>query len=153
MQPRKRPNSDRSLEALEARLRALPPPPVPSGLEARLLVAIPPEMPRWALTSRSRRPAIWAGAAVGLTAACVLVVLLWPEPDIKTTAPRLVVIPKKNESADPVTRERPGDSLGITPWLEARRGRDGAERPTFTWPIQEKSPLMVSIAIPADLLD
>ena len=153
MQPRKRPYSERSLEALEARLRALPPPPVPNELEARLLVAIPVEMPRRALAARPWRPAIWVGVAVGVAAACVLVVLLLPEPGIKKMAPRVVAIPKKNEPAFPVANERPGESLGITPWLEARRGRDGEERPTFTWPIQEKSPLVVSIKIPAELFD
>ena len=41
MQSRRRPNSDRSLEALESRLRALPHPPVPSDLGMRILAAIP----------------------------------------------------------------------------------------------------------------
>ena len=37
----RRPNSGRSPESLEARLRALPQPPVPGDLEARILAAIP----------------------------------------------------------------------------------------------------------------
>ena len=56
MQFQRRPNSDRSPESLEARLRALPQPPIPSELEARILAAIPArpsnsdELPRLART-------------------------------------------------------------------------------------------------------
>ena len=40
------------------------------------------------------------------------------------------------------------------PWLKAQQDLDdGTEMPTFTWPIQEKSPLMVSTALRPDLLD
>ena len=41
MQFRRPPNSDRSLESLKARLRALPQPPVPRDLESRLLASVP----------------------------------------------------------------------------------------------------------------
>jgi len=118
---------------------------VPSDLETRLLAAIPPEMPRLAVTSRFRRPVVWAGAAVGLAAACVLAVLIWPEPPSKISSPRLVVNPEKKQQSV--------GSIKISPWVEARRSLDEAERPMFTWPIQEKTPLMVSITIPADLLE
>ncbi|HEY7159159.1 MAG TPA: Wzz/FepE/Etk N-terminal domain-containing protein, partial [Gemmataceae bacterium] len=51
MHPERRPSPDRSPEGLEARLRALPPPPVPAELEARLLATIPAKLPaprrRW----------------------------------------------------------------------------------------------------------
>ncbi len=58
MQFQRRPNSDRSPESLEARLRALPQPPIPSELEARILAAIPArpsindELPRGRVTHR-----------------------------------------------------------------------------------------------------
>ena len=42
--PKTATSSDRSLESLETRLRALPGLPVPNDLEARLLAAIPPEI-------------------------------------------------------------------------------------------------------------
>ncbi len=157
MQPLKRPNSDRFPEMLEVRLRALPPPPVPSDLEARLLLAIPPEMsreiPRWALASRYRRVAVWAGAATVSAAACLLAVLLWAEPGKKRTGPRLVLIPERSDSPHLVAPQQPVDSVRITPWMEVRRGLDGAERPTFTWPIQDESRVMVSRSIPSDLFD
>ena len=44
-----RPENDETLEALAHRLRRLPPPPVPSGLEERLLAAVP-----WRRRARSR---------------------------------------------------------------------------------------------------
>ncbi len=58
MQFQRRPNSDRSLESLEARLRALPQPPIPGELEARILAAIRPERPTvttWYDDSRAQR--------------------------------------------------------------------------------------------------
>ena len=82
MQPQRRPNSDRSPESLEARLRALPAPPVPSDLEARILAAIPPQISR----------ATWPGANTASTsfavghpsaqraAACLLAVRLGQNP-------------------------------------------------------------------------
>ena len=63
---RKRPNSDPTVESLEARLRGLPPPFVPSDLQARLLAAIPSKVRENTVTFRSWRPAIWSGAAIGL---------------------------------------------------------------------------------------
>jgi hypothetical protein len=41
----------------------------------------------------------------------------------------------------------------MTLWLEARRDLDEAERPLFTWPVHEETPLMVSTALRPDLLD
>ena len=150
MLPRRRPNSDRSPELLEAQLRALPRQPVAGELKARLLAAIPSnEISRW--ERASRRQAVWAGAAVGLAAACLLAVL-WPGPGRQTTVPNLVVDFEKKQPAIQVT-ERPSDSLVLTVWMETRRGQDGADMRTFTWPTQEKLPLMVSTAIPPELFD
>ncbi|HBI41474.1 MAG TPA: hypothetical protein DDY78_01285 [Planctomycetales bacterium] len=78
-----RPENDETLEALARRLRRLPPPPVPAGLEGRLLAAIPPRR-------RVRRARSWLAAAVLLApAACLLLVLRLPlaivvEPDSVT---------------------------------------------------------------------
>jgi hypothetical protein len=157
MQFPRRPNSDRSPESLESRLRALPPRPVPGDLEARLLAAIPAEesnaVPRWARASRPRRLAVWAGAAGAVAAACLLAVLLSPGPGSEMAVPNLAVNSERSQPAHQVTAQQPADFLSIMPWLEARRDLDGAERPLFTWPIQEKSPLMVSSALRPDLLD
>src|SRR5216683_5851927 len=75
------PKLDRSAESLEARLRALPPPPVPSDLEARLLAAIPASAPSAVRRSQllPRRWLVWAGVGGALAAASLLVVLFWPK--------------------------------------------------------------------------
>lgn len=64
--------------ALEDRLRALPAPAAPRGLEEKLLAGIP----RGGQTARSRWRPAWPWAAVGAAAAAavVLVVLAGPEP-------------------------------------------------------------------------
>ncbi len=156
MLPQRRPISDRSSESLEARLRALPPPPVPVDLEARLLAAIPAEtshkMPRVARGFGRRRLLAWAGAAAGLAAVCLLAVLLRPGPVIKKSVPR-VVLKTENKATRPIKSGQPGDALTITSWLEARRNLDSPESPQFTWPIQEQSPLMVSSTNRLDLFD
>jgi len=158
MLPERLPNSDRSCESLEARLRALPPLPVPDDLEARLLAAIPPEIPHLARTKRSRRQPkrpgaeiVWAGAAAVLAAVCLLVMLRWAETGSRITAPSLAMIPEKSESTHLVVA--PGDSPHITPWLAVRQGLDGEETPTFTWPIEDKPCSTVSIWTLPDLLD
>jgi hypothetical protein len=75
-----RPENDEALEALARRLRGLPPPPAPAGLEGRLLAALPPRR-------QARRARSWLAAAVLLaSAACLLTTLRLPfggvvEPD------------------------------------------------------------------------
>jgi hypothetical protein len=149
MQPQKRPNSDRSPETLAARLRALPAPPIPGGLEVRLLAAIPAEMPRGPGAFRPRRWAVWAGAAVAVAAACLLAVL-WTRHE--TSGSGRQTIPSVPQPSTLASGPKAG-SPAIVPWLQVRRGLDGVERETFTWPIQEKPPLLVSSSISPDLLD
>src|SRR5262245_5230595 len=78
------PQPDPSLEALAARLRALPEPPVPAGLEARLLTAITPRIS----CREVKRPVARQGwsavaCAVGTVAAVSLfVVLVTRQPEI-----------------------------------------------------------------------
>src|SRR6266481_4229426 len=78
MHPASRPNPDESSESLEARLRALPQPPVPADLEARLLGAIPAPAER---PFQRRRWAVGVGVFGPLAAACLLAVFAWPRSD------------------------------------------------------------------------
>ena len=59
------PENDETLEALAQRLRYLPPPPVPSGLEERLLATIPSRR-------RASRARFWQAASILLAAAACL---------------------------------------------------------------------------------
>lgn len=134
------PNSDRSLESLEARLRALPPPPVPGDLETRLLSAVPAEISIWEDGSGGRRWLVWAGLASALAAACLLIALCWPKSD----RPKIEVV--KGDGG-------PSGSSDTLPRPESRRDSDAVSAGTFTWPLEESSPMLASTAIPPDLLD
>jgi hypothetical protein len=129
MQPERRPNLPRSPESLEARLRALPQPPIPADLEARLLAGIPAALPirRW-------RWAVWVGLAGAAAAACLLIVLAWPRRDRPAPSPP--------HAPEPIAVEP-----------ESGRMLDEDELPAFHWPFSEPSPTMVSTAIPAEPLD
>jgi hypothetical protein len=135
------PNSDRALEALEARLRTLPAPAVPGDLEARLLSAIPAEMPTLEQVSGSRRRwMVWAGLAGALAAACLLIVLSWP----RNNGSKINIVKHDEDSS--------GNS-DIPPRPESRHDLDTMSAGTFTWPLAESSPMLASTAIPPDLLD
>ena len=136
------PNSDQSLESLEARLRALPPPAVPGDLEARLLSAIPAEMPHGEQmpNSRRRRWVVWASLAGALAAACLLIVLSWP----RNNGPKNNIVKHDGgSSSNSDMPPRPGN----------RHDSDAMSAGTFTWPLDEMSPMLASTAIPPDLLD
>ena len=120
------PDNDETLEALGHRLRCLPAPPVPAGLEGRLLAAIPPRR-------RLRRARSWLAAAVLLApAACLLLLLRLPHGVVE---PHSV----KREIAVPAAANQ-----GPTLWTyeQALRGSDADASvildrvgPTFTWPV------------------
>jgi hypothetical protein len=122
----------------------LPPPPIPADLEARLLAAIPAQLP-----IPQRRWAAWAGAVGTLAAACVLVVLAWPGRDNKNTVPS----PPTSQPAAQVKPRPPEGPASIAALLKARRDLDEPEPPTFTWPLPETPPITLSTSIPPDLLD
>src|SRR5438445_9347978 len=104
MHPQRRPNLDRSPEVLEGRLRALPQPPVPAELEARLLATIPPptSIPqrRWPV-----RVAL-TGLVGPLAAASLLPVLAWTWGNGKNR----ILTPPTAESASHKTPRPPDDS-------------------------------------------
>jgi hypothetical protein len=158
MHPEKRPNPDRFAE-LEARLRALPLPPLPSDLEARLLGNIPAarSIPwrRWSLV----------GAIGALVAACLLAVLAWRGRDGKSPVPL-------REQGDPAHVHGPGlpgppagdpsagrgsaDSIVADHFaarLQARRTLEEAESPLFNWPLETTASLRTATTISPDLLD
>jgi hypothetical protein len=158
MLPRRLPNSDRSSESLEAWLLDLPKPPVPSDLEARILAAIPArsaayQMPRLGASALRRRLVLWASASIAAAAACLLAVRFWPEPVDRNSAHDVVVTPSPTGPGQQRTHRQPGESLWTTPLLKAGQELEGTEMPTFSWPVQEKSPLLVSTAVTRDLLD
>jgi hypothetical protein len=156
MHPERRPNPDRSAEALAARLRALPPPPVPAGLEARLLATIPaalptPEpLPLSPPEGKGRgRWVVWVGVAGALAAACLLAILAWSGRDGNKPVP---TSPTRESAHQPPPLPRE-DSASIRAWRESRRVLDGEEPPPFTWPLPETPPLRVLTSIPPDLLE
>jgi hypothetical protein len=147
MNPERRPNPARSPESLEARLRALPQPPVPAGLEARLLATIPAAIP-----IPQRHWGVWVGALGASAAACLVVVLAWPgrvgkNPVLSYPASQSARLPT------PPTPRPPDDSASIPALREARRVLDETETPMFTWPLPETLPITLSTSIPPDLLD
>src|SRR5436305_3982477 len=94
MQPHRRPDPDRSPDSLESRLRALPRPPVPADLEARILAAGPAratnEVLRRARPARRWHLAVGIAASLAAAAACLLILRSWPGPGVKNIAPTFV---------------------------------------------------------------
>ena len=116
-----RPESD---EALGRRLRGLPPPPVPEGLEARLLAAIP-RPPR----RRGGSTRLWLATAVLLTAAAS-VLLAFRLPRVVESPPVRVAVAPTIRPATLWTYEqalrRPGaDASGVLDQVA----------PPFAWPV------------------
>jgi len=121
------PENDETFEALAHRLRCLPPPPVPAGLEGRLLAAIPPRR-------RTRRARSWLAAAVLLaSAACLLTTLRLPsggvvQPD--SVKGNVAVSGAANRSPTLWTYEQ----ALRQPDADASAMLDRAG-PTFAWPV------------------
>src|SRR5262245_54067693 len=132
------PNPGRSAEALAARLRSLPLPPVPDGLESRLLAAVP------VLRPTRRRWIVRAGLAGALAAACLLAVLAW--------SGRNVQLPGPPQGPGPDLTQRPADLETLTIGRDVEHGLAQAQKATFSWPLEERSPITVATAPPADVL-
>jgi hypothetical protein len=79
-----RADADETPEALAGRLRQLPPPPLPEGLEARLIAAIPPPRRR-----RGRSARAWIAAAVLLSAAAAALLAVRVPPPKTHPVPSL----------------------------------------------------------------
>ena len=112
-----------------------------ASLRALLLDRLGP--PR---AARSWRTRLLVGS--GLAAACLLGVLAWPRHDPEDTVPS----PDTGRSVPQITLRLPDDASIKAAWLDVRRGLDVSGIPTFSWPIQELSPVTVSTTIPPDLL-
>jgi hypothetical protein len=138
MHPERRPDPERSLEELAARLRALPAPSAPAELEGRLLASIPA-----AFSLRPRHRTRWVGVIGALAAACLLALLVWYGRSVNDPAPQSV----RKDLPRPTVK----GSDAIDPWLEARQPLHGTDASAFSWPVEETAPLRRSIAIPADL--
>jgi hypothetical protein len=157
MPAEKRPDLEHSTQALEVRLRGLPQPRVAAGLEARLLATMPVKV------STQRRWVTWAGVVGPLAAALLLGVALWPrgggkQPirgsdvgEVRNRAENPLIV--NQQTAHPVGVRAAGEVAAFAEWREARPFPGGAEPVSFSWPIQESSPITASIAIPADLLE
>jgi hypothetical protein len=143
MQSDERPNPDPSREALKAKLRALPQPPVPAHLEALLLATVPRAMPT--------PPRRWAARATMLgvaSAVCVMAVLAWRR-DLGTNHLRT---PVRGQPAQ-VIRRPAIESTSVAAWRGDPRLLDEEKPPAFTWPIDDTAIPRASSPIPADLLD
>jgi hypothetical protein len=144
MQSDERPDPERSREALEARLRALPQPPVPADLEALLLATIPRAKP----ISTFRR-AVRAAALGVAAAACVVAVILGHHYLGKDH----LTIPVTGEPAQQDIRRPISESMSIAAWRDDQRVLDEEKLPAFAWPVDESAIPRASTLIPADLLD
>jgi hypothetical protein len=144
MRSDERPNPDRSPEALEARLRALPQPPVPAHLEALLLATVPGAKP-----ISPRRRAVRAIVLGLASAACVMAVLARRPPHGKDHP----TIPVPGEPAQQDVRRLAFESTSIAAWRVDPRLLDEEKLPAFTWPLDETAIPRASTSIPADLLD
>lgn len=153
MQPEEQVDFDGFPESLERRLRNLPKLAVPNYLEARLLAAIPTDnlvaIPNRMRTFRLSRTLMSAG----LAAACLAMVLLRPKFEDLVSKVRVAVRPGQREIDHRRLIERPDEYLPIVSGFQDPRLIMNVETQPFTWPINQKSPLMVSSKIPSDLLD
>lgn len=126
-----RPENDETLEALAHRLRRLPPPAIPAGLEERLLAGVPPR-------SRARRVRGWLAAAVLLApAACLLFALPVPRPVEIEPASVGVHVPNPAPTLwtyEQALRRPNASALAVL-------DQTGA---TFTWPVAGPSPVLRS---------
>lgn len=140
-----RPNPDRSLEALKARLRALPQPPIPPSLEVRLLACVPADReigPRWRVVMI---------AMLSVAAACLLAFLAFAwYPHLRENHSAL---PGMSQPVQSDTPQSSFDTPSLAALREDHRLLDEDKLPTFTWPLDDTVTIRPLSPIPADLLD
>ena len=156
MQPEEQVDLDGFPESLERRLRNLPQLDAPDGLEARLLAAVPTNE-LIAIRNRMRASRVnrrlmftWVAA---FAAACLAMALLRPKIEDLVSMLSITVRPGQSETDHKRLGERPDEDLQIVSRFQDPRLIMNVETQSFTWPIHQKSPLMVSSKIPDDLLD
>lgn len=147
MTDRDSPAADNWRMNLEARLRGLPPLPVPSGLEAKLLADIPARQP-----GSRRAPwhvrGTWALAALGSAAAAVVAVFSLGqrhEPDTPLTGTAVSAPPETRGALDP---------FPVTQW--AARGGEDLSDPAgtaFHWPVEAEPVVPFGRIQPSDLFN
>jgi hypothetical protein len=149
------PKPDPSLEALAARLRALPQSAVPANLEVRLLAAIEGGRlarvsPVIADDSASRRQAWLALASTVLALAMVglLSVFGWQGRGDNGLVSVTDVAPAERNSLSAAD-----EWTGIALSPLDRRMLSSSSLSSFHWPVQETRPAKVSSAIRGELLD
>jgi hypothetical protein len=96
---------------------------------------------------------IWAGASIAIAASCLLVVRFWPDADDQHTGATVVLNPETTDSARQFTNRQPENSRRILPWFTARLDPEDTGMPAYSWPIQEKPPVLVSSTLRPDLFD
>jgi len=143
-------DSDQFSQYLEAKLRALPDPPVPPNLEARLLATIPAALP-----IQRRRWAVWAGVACASAAACLLAFLWFRGPRGETRDEQIGARgpgPGAGQAKNDYSSRLPVPYDALTTWQDDRfPGEQKAL--TFSWPLPEATPARPLTSIPPDLLD
>lgn len=138
MHPGKHPSS----KSLEEKLRSLPQPPLPPGLETRLLMSIPVPM-----SSGRRWPAL--AALMTLTAACLLLMVSLPGRDQR----RSVAIVRAGDTPPSAGSAAPPEPQPATAWRPSRFGMDDPPLPAFHWPISETTALGASTPLAAVSFD
>jgi hypothetical protein len=131
-------------DPLEVELSALQPQELPPGLRQRIAerLAQGAAMPDCLPLVRKRGRDWWMRIAIagGLAAACVAALVLWWANSSHREAPPIAHQPE------------------VTPqWNDVIPSRDAqrvvSDTESFTWPIEETSPVRVSISIPTELFD
>jgi hypothetical protein len=94
---------------------------------------------------RRRHWAVWGGAVGSVAAACLLVILAWPQPGTTNEGSN----PRSRQNGEEVANQTLNVSHNLTPLLDARRDMDEAAMPRFVWPLENQ----LSASTPLDLLD
>jgi hypothetical protein len=130
---------DEPFDPLEARLCAMADPPVPAGLEARLLANLNAQR----TPPRFRRPwAQWAVAAAALIAAGLITLTVWRRSPAQMPG---AMRPMASESTAPTSAVALAQESPVNPEV--------ADLAAFRWPVTEQPPLTASIATVSRVLD